>query len=76
MERMGGRGEEGTEEKGVEVRGGKGRGEERRGGEDKKGEGRERTTLRTPCRKFLSTPLPTTVWRIKMFTNSKLVWNC
>ena len=49
MERRGGRGEEGREEKGE---GGTGRGGQWRGEK-----GMERTTLLTPCRKFLATPL-------------------
>jgi len=52
MERRGGRGER------VEMRrGGEGRAMNGKGGQKKGGKGRERTTLRTPCRKFLATPL-------------------
>jgi len=56
-ERRGGREEEGREKKGE---GGKGRewqwrGGKARGGQWRGGKGRERTTLRTTCRKFLTT---------------------
>jgi len=54
--REGGRGEKGREEKGREG--------ERRTGKWREGEGRGttlRTTLCTPCRKFLASPLPCTI---------------